>query len=112
MKKIYSISSIIIITFLIILSSMYFYASYKTKKDYSQSFNHCKEIASKFESQLDIYPESKKCIDEGGCYTICESGCGLPRSSINFPGMINFYFGYFYITCPDSCTHGCLYLLE
>ena len=50
---------------------------------------------------------AQECIDVGGCYETCGSGCGLTKPTIDFFEMFDFYFDDY--ICSDVCSAGCLY---
>lgn len=107
MKKLY----ITLLIILLVLFGMYFYANFKTKKNYISSFEICKEKMSKYKNELAKFSQAQECIDKGGCFETCGSGCGLPKPTINLFEMFGFYSEYLtgLKDCPAICLTGCLY---
>lgn len=115
MKKIFLILLVIILTLMIVLSVMYAYAVSRTKENYVNYFNQCKEEMSQFPTPYwDSIPGVRECLDKGGCFKMCGS-CVSVKPTITlvefFDELIKSYTGG-YTLCPAVCQPGCLFPIK
>lgn len=97
----------VVAALILVLSVMYAYAASKTKENYIGEFERCMKVTYP-ENYFERFPLAQDCIDAGGCFVACGSGCGLPKPSIALSGMFEFYLGGSK-ACPTVCKSGCLY---
>ena len=103
---------------LIIAVSIYFLLANSVRANYSTIYNQCLDqldlIKNAISNDKYNYPyktEASQCINSGGCWEDCGSGCGLPEKPTHNPiKVIQQYLKNKRSTiCLAICQQGCLY---
>jgi|SRR3989338_5618735 len=114
MKK----SLIIILATLLIISLFYVLIVNSVRSNYKQVYNKCLSrldtIKSSISSEEYNYPfeaEADQCINSGGCWEDCGSGCGFPEKPSWNPSKVTQQYlkNKRSTVCLAVCRQGCLY---
>jgi len=114
MKK----SLIAILIILLLISSIYLLIVNSVRSNYKQVYNKClsqldaiKDSISNDEYNYPFESEASQCINSGGCWEDCGSGCGFPeKPSWNPSKVMQQYLKNKRSTvCLAVCRQECLY---
>ena len=111
---------IITIILLMLILSIYFFINNIVHSNYQRIYNSCINKAQNIQYELNNsennYPyktQAVQCIDKGGCWEDCGSGCGLPErpSSNPFKSLQQYWKIKRSNICLAVCRQGCIYPL-
>ncbi len=113
MKKLLIVFTILTLFFAV----LYAHAYSENKKSYIRQYNLCLENKDAVVQELKEYERrsmlthdsAKKCMESGGCFITCGSGCGLPKPTISIRETISLYLVGGSRNCLSVCVSGCLY---